>query len=170
MCYLISVSAIGFDGSLPEHFRAYRLFASPTRNPTVLRTLAGAPYDITDGHCSCSFYVAPETVVDRAGAKINAARERYEKEGWSKAKIDRALEAKSRSHSRKAQGPAFDFPGAIGALLPAASGVQLLCHSYTGRFDDETFNVTTKITMALESLAFQRSSFPEDAIVTRGLG
>jgi hypothetical protein len=39
MCYLISVSAIGFDGSLPEHFRAYRLLAGPTRNPTVLRTL-----------------------------------------------------------------------------------------------------------------------------------
>jgi hypothetical protein len=169
MCYLISLSAIGFDGSLPEHFRAYRLLASPTRNPTVLRTLGGVAYDITDGHCSCSFYVAPATV-DRAEAKINAARERYEKEGWSKAKIDRALEAKSRSHSRATRGPAFDFPGAIGALLRAGSGVQVLCHSYTGTFDDETFNVTTKITMALESLASQRSSFPEDAIVTLGRG
>lgn len=167
MCYLISVSAFGFDGSLPEHFRAYRLLASPTRNPTVLRTLGGVPYDITDGQCSCSFYVAP-SAVDRAEAKIKAARERYEKEGWSKSKIDRALEAKSRSHSRTARGPAFDFPGAIGALLRAGSGIQLLCHSYTGRFDDETFDVTIKIAMLVESLAFQRGSFPEDAIVTLG--
>ena len=51
MCYLISVSAIGFDGSLPKHFHAYKLLARPTRNPTVLRALAGVPYDITDGHC-----------------------------------------------------------------------------------------------------------------------
>lgn len=122
MCYLISVSAIGFDGSLPEHFRAYRLLATPTRNPTVLRRLSGVPYDITDGHCSCSLCVAP-AIVDRSEAKINVARERYEKEGWPKAKIDRALEAKSRSHSRTARGPAFDFPGAIGALLRAGSGV-----------------------------------------------
>jgi hypothetical protein len=50
MCYLINVSALGFDGNLPEHFRAYKLLASPTRNPTVLRTLGGVPYDITDGH------------------------------------------------------------------------------------------------------------------------
>jgi hypothetical protein len=165
MCYLISVSAIGFDGSLPEHFRAYKLRASPTKNPTVLRTLGGVPYDITDGHCSCSFYVAPATV-DRAEAEINAERGRYEKEGWSKAKIDRALEAKSKLHSRTARSPAFDFPGAVGALLRAGSGVRLLCHSYGGRFDEEIFEVTTTITMALESLAFQRSSFPEDAIVT----
>jgi hypothetical protein len=113
--------------------------------------------------------VAPATV-ERAEAKINAVRERYEKEGWSKAKIDRALEAKYRSHSRTAQGPALDFPGAIGALLRAGSGVQVLCHSYTGRFDEEIFEVTTKITMALESVAFQRSSFPENAIVTLGPG
>jgi hypothetical protein len=169
MCYLISVSAIGFVGSLPKHFHAYKLLASPTRNPTVLRELAGVPYDITDGHCSCSFYVAPATV-HRAEAEINAVRERYEKAGWSKAKANRALEAKSRSHSRTARGPAFDFPGALGALLRAGSGVQLLCHSYTGRFDEEIFEVTTKITMALESPAFQRSSFPEDAIVTLGPG
>ena len=165
MCYLVSVSAIGFEGSLPEHFRAYRLLASPTRNPTVLRTLGGVPYDITDGHCSCSFY-APPAIVDRAEAKLNAAREGYEKEGWSKAKIDRALEAKSRSLSRTARGPAFDFTDAIGALLRAGSGVQLLRHLYSGRFDDEIFNVTTKITMALA--AFQRSSFPDDAVVTLG--
>ena len=127
------------------------------------------PYDITDGHCSCSFYLAPATV-ERAEAKINAARERYEKEGWSKAKINRALEAKSRSHSRTAQGPAFDFPGAVGALLRAGSDVQLLCHSYTGRFDEEIFEVTTQITMAIESPTFQCGSFPEDAIVTLGPG
>ena len=169
MCYLISVSAIGFGGSLPEHFHAYKLLASPTRNPTVLRTLGGMPYGITDGHCSCSFYVAPATV-DRAEVKINAVRERYEKEGWSKAKIDRALEAKSRSQSRTARSLAFDFPSAVGALLRAGAGVQLLCHSYTGGFDEETFKVTTKLTMAFESLAFQRSSFPEDAIVTLGPG
>src|SRR5262249_52856887 len=125
MCYLISVSAIGFDGNLPEHFRAYRLFATPTRNPTVLRALGGTAYDITDGHCSCSFYVAP-AIEGRSKTKIDAARERYEKEGWSKAKIDRALEAKSRSHSRTARVPAFDFPGAIGALLRAGSGVELI--------------------------------------------
>jgi hypothetical protein len=128
MCYLISVSAIGFDGSLPEHFRAYKLLASPTRNPTVLRILGNVPYDIADGHCSCSFYVALATV-DRAEAKINAVRERYEKEGWSKPKIERALEAKFRSLSRTARSPAFDFPGAVGALVRAGSGVQLLCHS-----------------------------------------
>jgi hypothetical protein len=169
MCYLISVSAIGFDGSLPEHFHAYKLLASSTRNPTVLHTLGGVSYDITDGHCSCSFYVAPGTV-DRAEAKANAVRQRYEKEGWSKAKIDRALEAKSRSHLRTARSPAFDFPGAVGALLRAGSGVQLLCHSYTGRFDEEMFEVTTQITVALDSRAFQRGSFPEDAVVTLGPG
>jgi hypothetical protein len=73
MCYPINVSAGGFDGNLPEHFRAYKLLASPTRKPTVLRTLGGVSYDITDGHCSCSLYVAPGAD-DRVDAEINAAR------------------------------------------------------------------------------------------------
>jgi hypothetical protein len=99
MCYLINVSALDFDGNLPENFRAYKLVASPTRNPTVLHTLGGVPYDITDGHCSCSLYVAPGAD-DQVEAKINAARKRYEKAGWSQGKIERALKAKSRSYSR----------------------------------------------------------------------
>jgi len=169
MCYLISVSALGFDGSVPEQFRAYRLFATLTRNPTVLHALGGAPHDITDGHCSCSFYV-PSAMGDRAKAKINAARERYEKAGWSQAKIDRALEARSRSHSRTARAPALDFPGAIGALVRAGADVRLLCHSYTGRFDEEVFDVAPAIMTALDSPAFQRSSFPTDAVVTLDRG
>jgi len=169
MCYLISVSAFGFGGSVPERFRAYRLFATPTRNPTVLHALGGAPYDVTDGHCACSFYVA-SAAVDRVEAKINSARERYEKAGWSQAKIDRALEAKSRSHSRRARAPALDFPGAIGALIRAGADVRLLCHFYAGRFDEEVFDVASAITMALDSPAFQRSLFPTDAVVTLGRG
>jgi hypothetical protein len=169
MCYLINVSALGFDGNLSEHFRAYKLVASPTRNPTVLRTLGGVPYDITDGHCSCSLYVSPGAD-DRGEAKINAARKRYEKSGWSQGKIDRALEAKSRSHSRNARGPSLDFPSAIGSLVRAGADVRLLCHSYSGRFDDEVFDVATTITMALDSPAFQCSSFPEDAVVILGRG
>jgi hypothetical protein len=169
MCYLISVSALGFSGNLTEHFRAYKLLASPTRNPTVLRALRGVPYDITDGHCSCSLYVAPGAD-GRVEAEINAARKRYEKAGWSQGKIDRALEAKSRSHSRTARGPSLDFPSAIGAPVLAGADVRLLCHSYSGRFDDEAFDVATTITMALDSPAFQFSSFPEDAVVILGRG
>ena len=165
MCYLISVSAFGFGGSVPEQFRAYRLFATPTRNPTVLHALGGAPYDVTDGHCACSFYMAP-AAVDRVEAKINAARKRYEKASWSQAKIDRALAAKSRSHSRPARAPALDFPGAIGALVRAGADVRLLCHSYNGRFDEEVFDVVPAITMEPDSPAFQRSSFPTDTVVT----
>ena len=141
------------------------MFATPTRNITVRHALGGDPHDVTDGHCACSFYVAPAVE-----GKINAARGRYAKAGWSQAKIDRAVEAKSRSHSRRVRAPALDFPGAIGALLRAGADVKLLCHAYTGRFDEEVFDVAPLITMALNSPAFQRSSFPADAVVIIGRG
>lgn len=167
MCYLISVSVLGFDGNVPEYFRPYKLVASPTRNPTVLRALRGVPYDITDGHCSCSFYVASDAV-ERVEAKLIAAREHYQKAGWSQTKIDRALEAKSRSHSRSVRTPAFDFPGALASLVGGGAEVRLLCHSYAGRFDDEAFDVAPTMTMTLDGLAFQRGSFPEDIVIRLG--
>jgi hypothetical protein len=107
---------------------------------------------------------------DRVEAEINAARKRYEKAGWSQGKIDRALEAKSRSRSRTTRGPSLDFPGAIGALVRAGADVRLLCHSYSGRFDDEAFDVTATITLAIDSPVFQCSSFPKDAVVILGRG
>ena len=111
MCYLISVLVLDFDGNLSEHFRPYNLVASPTRNPTVLRALPGMPYDITDGHCSCAFYGMPDAI-DRVEAQLTEARERYQKTGWSQTKIDRALEGKSRSLSRRAR----SYPRARGPV------------------------------------------------------
>jgi len=167
MCYLISVSAGGPDASLSDHFRAYGLFAAPTKNPSVLHALGGGSYDVTDGHCSCSFYRTP-AASDRVAADLEAVRDRYEKKGWSKAKIDRALKAKSSSRARSARDPAFDFPGAVDALLHSGSVVQLLCHSYSGRFDDETFDVTANVTLAPERFRLERGAFPIDAVVTLG--
>ena len=167
MCYLISVLVLDFDGNLSEHFRPYNLVASPTRNPTVLRALPGMPYDITDGHCSCAFYGMPDAI-DRVEAQLTEARERYQKTGWSQTKIDRALEGKSRSLSRRARTPAFEFSGALGSLVGGGAEVRLLCHSYTGRFGDEAFDVAPEMTMALESPAFERSSYPEDVVIRLG--
>jgi len=96
---------------------------------------------------------------DRIEAEINAARKRYEKAGWSQGKIDRALEAKSRSHSRTARGPSLDFPSAIGALVLAGADVRLHCHSYSGRFDDEAFDLAATVTMAIDSPAFNAVHF-----------
>jgi hypothetical protein len=165
MCYLISISATGFDGSLTECFRTHGLIATPTKNPSVLRALGGAPYNVTDGHCSCSFYVDP-AIDDRTESRLGAARARYEKKGWSKAKTDRALSAKAGSRSHSTRASEFDFPGAVHSLLVSASIVQLLCHAYSGRFDDEPFDVEAKLRLEPASLQWQRVYFPKDAVVT----
>jgi hypothetical protein len=152
MCYLISVSAVGFKGSLPEHVRTHGLTVPPTKNPYVLRAFVGVPYNVTDGHCCCSFYLAPATD-DRAEGQLGAARARCEKKGWSKAKIDRAIAAKAESRSHSAWDAEFNSAGAVHSL-------------YTGRFDDEAFDVSANLTLEPVSLRWRRVSFPEDAVVT----
>src|SRR5215510_7292371 len=150
MCRLVT---LGIDKSLGSAFRevgdAREGFAvDPSRNPSVARLFPPSDLllEITVGGCSCGLLAAP-----LRSDHGEADRRRYEKKGWSAAKIERALEA-----SRAARGQdhssenARRFRDAIAGLLRRTPSIRLFVHMYSGAFDTERVPSGKKVKLTFE--------------------
>jgi len=168
MCWLIMLGVSGYRGDPADLFRAHGLEAEVTHNPACDAMGATATrLAISDGHCACALY---------AGARQHAPADRarlasqYARKGWSQAKIDRALDARTaadqRQHDKRAR--ANPFPDAVRDLVQHAGAVQLLAHDFNGSFDTP-FEVTKRETVALADFLARDASFPEDTLLTIAL-
>ena len=101
MCQLVTIGfPKGFDPRVTV-FGEPRdgLAVTPSRNPHVAGIFPKTDlrFDVTIGGCSC------DLIGGRHGARAGDGdnqRRRYEKLGWSRAKIDRALEASAAAQGR----------------------------------------------------------------------
>jgi len=100
MCFFIAI-AVPHDAA--ERVRAEHtvrgMQIAPTANASA-RAAAGpgrVPLLVTTGGCSCDWYKRPAESESEAASKLAKARARYERMGWSQAKIERALEGMTRS-------------------------------------------------------------------------
>jgi len=163
MCVIVTVGVAGFRGDAAAPFRAAGFAAESALNPTSAAMPRDAKrLDITAGGCSCSFYCGDTP--QRPDPDI--ARRRYERKGWSQAKIDRAIEA---SHSPRTSSRRNDLSGqftaAIETLAKQGARVTLLAHMFSGSFD-EPFEIAGTTEMPLEHYLKTENHFPEDMLVT----
>lgn len=137
MCYLIH---LGVPRSHAQDVPAGRVpRVEPQENPSISAAFgpAFALFSIADGGCSCSLYTAPDPA--RAERDALAKRRKYERLGWSPAKIERALVAsgQSRSETPRRSGIRHDIATLIGQIARMASEVRLLVHAHHGAFREE---------------------------------
>ena len=163
MCVIVTVGVAGFRGDVAATFRASGFAAEPAANPTSAAMPSnGARLDITAGGCSCSFYCGDTP----QKPDPEAARRRYERKGWTQAKIDRALAASQTAHKGKPRNDlSVQFASAVGALAKQGARVTLLAHMFSGSFD-EPFEIAGTTALPLEHYLETRNYFPEDTLVT----
>ncbi len=159
MCYLISVAVASTALDVRAHFHAFDLEATDTANPTVRKALGpGLGLDVTWHGCSCALQ-APGARHDEA-----ELRRRYMNKGWTAAKIDRAIASVSRSRAHAPRPARERFLDALTALCRSGATVRLVSHAYTGRFDQEAFDLAPPARIALSMLP--RAPFVEDTVLT----
>jgi len=165
MCHLVT---LGIDKSLglalPEFGGPLDGFSvEPSRNPSVARVFppSDALLEITVGGCSCGLFPTRSKADHDEGE-----RRRYEKKGWSAAKIERALQASraARERDRESQN-ARRFREGIIALLRRTSSVRLFTHMYSGAFDSEPVSTSRTVRMSVEDYQRQHGALPEDVLV-----
>lgn len=158
MCYLISVAVAAPALDVPAHFHAFDLDAVETANPTVRKALGPDPgFDVTRQGCSCALQ-APGSRHDQA-----ELRRRYMHKGWTAAKIDRAIASVSRSRAHAPRSARERFLDALAALCRTGAKVRLVSHAYTGRFDQEAFELAPPARMTLGTLS--SAPFVEDTVL-----
>jgi len=164
MCIFIAVSVAGYRGDATQPFRDRRLKAEALTGAFAAKLPAGTHLSITDGHCACSVFPGrPEITAVDPGEE----RRRYERKGWSKAKIDRAIESKRAAHARHSRQPDLSnlFVKAIEHLITSGATVTLLAHSFSGGFD-EPFEIAGVERTPLGAFLESHGEFSEDALAT----
>jgi hypothetical protein len=169
MCHLVTIGIDKTLGSmLPEFGNAREgLAVTPSRNPTLAKIFPPTDLrlEITVGGCSCGLFTNRATdaeVIDREQAE----RRRYEKRGWSSAKIERAIQASRAAHERDQRGEnAHRFRDAIVALLERTRSVRIFAHMYSGSFETESVLSKGRTGLTRDAYRANRGAIPEDVLV-----
>jgi hypothetical protein len=168
MCYLITIGIDKSLGSVLPEFGNDRegLAVAPSRNPALAKIFPPGDLrlEITVGGCSCELFSTSASAEEEINREA-AERRRYQKKGWSAAKIERALQASRVAHDRDRRGDnARRFLEAILALLERTRSVRIFAHMYSGLFDTES--VVAKAHASLTRAAYQANhgAIPEDVL------
>jgi hypothetical protein len=165
MCRIVTVGVAGASGDPHAPFRAAGFTTRPATNPASAAMPAkSVRIEVTTGMCSCDFYSGdtPYQAFDP-----EAARRRYERKGWSKTKIERAIESrhKPRNPGAKPLDLGARFVDAIAQLTRSGARVHLLAHEFDGAFD-EPFEIAGTTELPLDYYLKHGNYFPEDTVVT----
>ena len=161
MCVFVVVAVAGFRGDAARPFRERGFVAEPvTAGLGGSLPLDGTSLSITDGHCACSLAraISPRTAFD-----ADRERHRYERKGWSEAKIDRAIEAKRVAHEKPDGNADYarKFVAAIEELAVSPSRVTLFATDI-----NSSFRVTGSARLPLRDFVSRGGDFPESTLVT----
>ena len=168
MCFFVTVAVPSqYVDRIGEVFgRGFQ--THETANPSVMAALpAGyAARRITSGMCSCDLYGRRRTA--EAPNPVAHLRRKYEKRGWSEAKIKRALEqvaVKESKTNRASSGFRSDVLSGVETLCRAAGSVALLVHWYSGDVESERVRLGQPRRCRFDELAAQAQSLVEDQVL-----
>jgi hypothetical protein len=158
------VGVKGGAGDIVATFRRFGLDAVPASNPVCSMMVDAERLEVTTGGCSCALYSDDPPDVPSGYEKM---RRGYERKGWSKAKIDRAIEASRLAAARPSSKPdkAVDFVAAIKELADGRARIFLLAHDFRGLFT-EPFPIAGKASMTIDDYVTGGGKFPADTLVT----
>lgn len=147
MCYLITLVVDGADEARIDAFMRDRgRRAQRSNNPAIAAALhrSEQQYSTSVMQCDCGTALAPKSAADPDYAPQAA---KLRRQGWSEAKIERALAQKRKAAHRPPRGlDSVEYWASVLRDLPAAasaSGAGVLLHWYSGSFEDEEFAVTS---------------------------
>ena len=173
MCVLITVGVSGLRGDVTAPFRAFGFTTQPAVNPSsAAMPKTAVRIDVLAGWCSCPLYQGDTPKPHDAEAERLKLERKYARKGWSQAKIDRALAARTQPPQSDSGGrrdlsanPPAQFAAAIERLSKQGARVTLLAHSFKGSFA-EPFEIQGTTELPLDHFLKSGHHFPEDMLVT----
>jgi hypothetical protein len=168
MCFFLTVAVPAKNVDRIDEVFGPALACRPSNNPTVARAMPRgyAARTATVGGCSCDLYARPGAASPADSA--DHLRRKYEKRGWSAAKIARAIEQAAKhgaTTNRPANGLRSDIIDRLRQLCQAAGGVSLLIHWYHGDVDTEPITPAVTRGCGVDDLAVLARELCEDQVL-----
>jgi hypothetical protein len=112
---------------------------------------------VTSGGCSCGIYHSALRGFDES-----AARRKYEKKGWTKAKIERAMLGRRRGQPEQ---PVFArFREGFANVVRAVGSVRVFAHVFTGDVESEHVAACAERSLLIEDYLAAHGFYDADTI------
>ena len=160
MCYFMFVGIAADKAPLLEKAVRRGLAISPENNPSVMEKLPKEfnIYVITSGMCFCGLFQEAANPVK--GLPVSDLRHKYEKKGWSKARIERAIAQSGTAYKRAAskarendfEGIRPDLRDLLAGVAEAVGVLAIVVHFFDGPIEEEKFAIEQTGSVSPDSL------------------
>lgn len=120
---------------------------------------------LVGGHCSCELYRAPGDA-EKAAAEDEQFRQKARRKGWSRAKTQRALEARrpALEHRAARSDDASRLYRALAETVRAIGAIRLFAHSSSGERNVEVVPAAERTAFSLAEWEANGFAFPSETL------
>lgn len=168
MCFFLTIAVPLQHTTRVREWMSPELKTHPTKNPSVMAALPPdyAAHLVTTGMCSCDLYACPES--EKPKDRTAHLRQKYERLGWSKAKISRAIK-QVESDSARAKKPLSGFrPDVVEravAICRVTGNLAIVVHWYQGDVETESLRLRPVPKCNCDQLASRMQELREDEVL-----
>jgi len=162
MCYFVFLGVPQKYSTALGHFGAGQLSIGAVKNVS-LKTVFPENFSyaaVTHGGCGCDLYAEKPV-----GDVEEKARARFVKKGWSKTKVERALESKKRAGFTRERPIYRAFRQLVVALAIETGSVCLYSHFFTGDVAGEVLENGGTLRYSLAEYEDKEGTFPQDSLL-----
>jgi len=167
MCYFLTVAVPGRHAAAFTNAIPRGMCAHSTQNPSLTQYLQGFQgFLLTTGMCSCDLYHPPPA--DHA-SDVDQRRKKYEKLGWSVAKIQRALAA-AETHAQHSAKPDFvglrpDTRQFLARIINEVRDLAIAVHFFGGDVETCRYSLKSGPVLSPDEFSEGTISFAEDTLI-----
>ena len=169
MCYFITVAAVGSTAEALLNVRSRGLDVSPYTNRYLSRQLpeGSRTFALTSGGCSCGLYRGDPPNDEQDQEVLKRLRTKYQKKGWSQAKIERAIgDPEHRLRQRQPfVGLRPDIRSLLADIAEQYGELAIVIHFYSGNVEDEHITLQQGDHISPSDLRDAKRTIGEDTIV-----
>ena len=159
MCHFLTIAVPSREvPQVPDSLRRDVHFSEHT-NPSAKMHTPGdwTSFIATSGGCSCDFYRATNDPPDSESKLIS----KYQKKGWSEAKIQRAISSRSTA-ATQSSGLRDDIVDLVANLTNRFGQIRISLHWYSGDIETEKFTLRDAGSVSLARFQSNRTIFEDE--------
>ena len=168
MCYFITIGLPDDKAKFLEDHIPHGFHIAPIANSSVLQQMGRGlrTYLLMSGGCSCSLFSKPPSDPNDGHSKQDRRRYKYEKMGWSAAKIERALTQRAKDREvEEFDGLRGGVQRFLGDLATNVVQLAVLVHWYDGDVQEARFTCKQGEVVSPDRLLEERLRIVADEII-----
>ena len=168
MCFFITIAVPDqFTDQVRDHLRSgYGVSKADNRSLSGYLPDDHSMFYVTSGMCSCDLFQEPVDIrksIDKIRSQY--AKPKYRKRGWTKAKIERAVQDKIKTMKHGPGGLSLALRHKLSDIVRLTNSLFIVVHWYSGAIDEESISIKSESEIHAHDLINDDGAVTEDTWV-----